>query len=133
MHSIDRRQALAALAATFASSRAVATPSSFTTNMFGGRWENTWRERVLPPFSQRIGRPVTLDIGLGTSWVANFRAAGKDKPPFSAIMLNERYTAMLRDEGISRSSRRRWSRILPTSFQRPGSRATRPSPACSLR
>lgn len=100
MQTLDRRQALCALAATFASSGVLAsTPSTFTTNMYGGRWENTWRERVLPPFSGRIGRPVTLDIGLGTSWVANFRAAGKDNPPFSAVMLNERYTAMLRDEG----------------------------------
>lgn len=99
MFSINRRQALGGFAATIASGPALATPSTFTTNMFGGRWENTWREKVLPPFSKMIGRPVSLDIGLGTSWVANFRAAGKDKPPFSAVMLNERYTAMLRDEG----------------------------------
>ena len=99
MQSIDRRQVLAGLAATVASSQAFATPTSFTTNMFGGRWENTWREKVLPPFSKMIGRSVNLDIGVGTSWVANFRAAGKNNPPFSAVMLNERYTAMLRDEG----------------------------------
>jgi putative spermidine/putrescine transport system substrate-binding protein len=100
MFRINRRQALAGAAATLASGRlAHATPSSFTTNMYGGRWENTWREKVLPPFSKTIGRPVTLDIGLGARWVSNFRAAGKDKPPFSALMLNERYTAMLRDEG----------------------------------
>jgi putative spermidine/putrescine transport system substrate-binding protein len=99
MQTIDRRQVLAGLAATFASNGALAAPSNFTTNMFGGRWENTWREKVLPRFSKSIGRNVNLDIGVGTSWVASFRAAGKDKPPFSAVMLNERYTAMLRDEG----------------------------------
>lgn len=99
MLRINRRQAIAGLAATLASSRALALPSSFTTNMYGGRWENTWREKVLPPFSKMIGRPVNLDIGLGARWVANFRAAGKENPPFSAVMMNERYTAMLRDEG----------------------------------
>src|SRR5438105_1197141 len=100
MQNIDRRQVLAGLAAaTFASSKGLAAPSSFTTNMYGGRWENTWREKVLPQFSKLIGRPVTLDIGVGTSLVANFRAAGKDNPPFSGVMMNERYTAMLRDQG----------------------------------
>lgn len=102
MLRINRRHALAGLAAAMASGasgRALAAPASFTTNMYGGRWENTWREKVLPPFSKTIGRPVTLDIGLGARWVANFRAAGKANPPFSAVMMNERYTAMLRDEG----------------------------------
>lgn len=100
MLRLNRRQALAGLAASVVPSLATATPSSFTTNMYGGRWENTWREKVLPPFSKAIGRPVTLDIGLGTRWVANFRAAGKTNPPFSAVMMNERYLAMLRDDGF---------------------------------
>jgi putative spermidine/putrescine transport system substrate-binding protein len=100
MFHISRRQALAGLAATMAASRTyAATPSTFTTNMYGGRWEHTWREKVLPAFSRSIGRPVSLDIGLGASWVANFRAAGKNNPPFSALMTNERFIAMLRDEG----------------------------------
>jgi putative spermidine/putrescine transport system substrate-binding protein len=71
----------------------------FIVNMFGGRWENDWRNSVLPRFSAQIGRPVNLDIGLGLGWVSNFRAAGQKNPPFSAVMLNERYTAMLRDDG----------------------------------
>ena len=100
MLHINRRHALAGLAATAVSGRALAQPSTFTTNMYGGRWENTWREKVLPPFAKTIGRSVTLDIGLGARWVSNFRAAGKDSPPFSAVMLNERYTAMLRDDGF---------------------------------
>lgn len=71
----------------------------FTVNMFGGRWENDWRQHVMPRFSEQVGRPFNLDIGMGTSWVANFRAAGPENPPFPAVMLNERYTAMLRNEG----------------------------------
>ncbi|MEO9340757.1 extracellular solute-binding protein [Mesorhizobium sp. SB112] len=78
---------------------AQAQNSPFIVNMFGGRWENDWRNQVMPRFSEKIGRPVNLDIGLGTGWVSTFKAAGPENPPFSAIMLNERYTAMLRDEG----------------------------------
>lgn len=86
-----------ALAATGLPARAQGEP--FIVNMFGGRWENDWRSQVMPRFSQQIGRPVNLDIGLGTGWVSTFKAAGAENPPFSVIMLNERYTAMLRDEG----------------------------------
>jgi putative spermidine/putrescine transport system substrate-binding protein len=86
-----------ALAVTGIPVRAQNAP--FIVNMFGGRWENDWRNQVMPKFSQKIGRPVNLDIGLGTGWVSTFKAAGPENPPFSVIMLNERYTAMLRDEG----------------------------------
>ncbi|MFB9949018.1 ABC transporter substrate-binding protein [Rhizobium puerariae] len=78
---------------------AFAQAKPLVVNMFGGRWENDWRSSVLPKFSKEIGRPVNLDIGLGMGWVSNFRAAGAQNPPFSAVMLNERYTAMLRDDG----------------------------------
>ena len=61
MLHINRRHALAGLAASAVSGRAMAQPSTFTTNMYGGRWENTWREKVLPPFAKTIGRSVTLD------------------------------------------------------------------------
>lgn len=69
-------------------------------NMFGGRWENDWRQIMMPKFSEIIGRPVDLDIGLGGAWVSSFQAAGKENPPFPAVMLNERYTAMLRNDGF---------------------------------
>lgn len=78
---------------------AFAQAKPFIVNMFGGRWENDWRNEVMPRFSKQIGRPVDLDIGLGASWVSAFKAAGVANPPFSVVMLNERYTAMLRDEG----------------------------------
>ncbi|VDS08753.1 Spermidine/putrescine-binding periplasmic protein precursor [Paracoccus haematequi] len=78
---------------------AFAQNNPFIVNMFGGRWENDWRQHVIPKFAEQIGRPVELDIGLGTSWIANFRAAGPQNPPFASVMLNERYTAMIRNEG----------------------------------
>ena len=78
---------------------AFAQEGRFIVNMFGGRWENDWRQHVMPRFAEQVGRPFDLDIGMGTSWVANFRAAGPENPPFPAVMLNERYTAMLRNDG----------------------------------
>lgn len=100
--NFTRRQMLkTSLGATAAASLglpAMAQSDPFVVNMFGGRWENDWRNIVMPRFSEIIGRPVNLDIGLGMGWVSNFRAAGKENPPFSAVMLNERYTAMLRDD-----------------------------------
>ncbi|QFG37590.1 putative spermidine/putrescine transport system substrate-binding protein [Paracoccus pantotrophus] len=78
---------------------AFAQEKPFVVNMFGGRWENDWRQHVMPKFAEQVGRPFSLDIGMGTSWIANFRAAGPENPPFPAVMLNEKYTAMLRNDG----------------------------------
>lgn len=78
---------------------AFAQSDKFVVNMFGGRWENDWRQVVMPQFAKEIGKPFDLDIGLGMSWISNFRAAGPQKPPFPAVMLNEKYTAMIRNEG----------------------------------
>lgn len=101
MHASRRELLQIALGSAAAASLglpAAAQQRPFVVNMFGGRWENDWRNSVLPKFSAQIGRPVSLDIGLGLGWVSNFRAAGQKNPPFSAVMLNERYTAMLRDD-----------------------------------
>lgn len=76
-----------------------AQTAPFVVNMFGGRWENDWRQTIMPKFAAQIGRPFDLDIGLGMGWISNFRAAGPEKPPFPAVMLNERYTAMIRNDG----------------------------------
>ncbi|MBT9290920.1 extracellular solute-binding protein [Prosthecodimorpha staleyi] len=72
----------------------------FIVNMFGGRWEDDWRKFVMPKFAKQIGKPFDLDIGLGMGWISNFRAAGPDRPPFPAVMLNEKYTAMIRNDGF---------------------------------
>ncbi|MET3600823.1 extracellular solute-binding protein [Martelella mangrovi] len=78
---------------------AMAQTDTFIVNMFGGRWENDWRTYIMPQFSEQIGRPFDLDVGLGMAWISNFRAAGVDNPPFPAVMLNEKYTAMIRNDG----------------------------------
>lgn len=73
--------------------------SPFIVNMFGGRWENDWRQTIMPKFAEMTGRSFDLDIGLGASWIANFRAAGPENPPFGAVMLNEKWQQMIRNEG----------------------------------
>lgn len=78
---------------------ALAQSDTFIVNMFGGRWENDWRQHVMPKFAEQIGKDFDLDIGLGMAWISNFRAAGPENPPFPAVMLNEKYTAMIRNDG----------------------------------
>lgn len=99
---LDRRRllklSLGAATAASIGRPAMAEATPLTVNMYGGRWENDWRNSVVPNFSTQIGRPINLDIGIGVSWVSKFRAGGPKHPPFSSLMLNERYTAMLRDD-----------------------------------
>jgi putative spermidine/putrescine transport system substrate-binding protein len=78
---------------------AFAQSDTFITTMYGGRWEHDWRTQVLPKFSEMIGKPADLDIGLGMAWVSSLRASGPENPPFPALMTNEKYIAMIRDEG----------------------------------
>lgn len=77
---------------------AFAQSDTFIVNMFGGRWEHDWRQHVMPKFAEQIGRDFDLDIGLGMAWISSFRAAGPENPPFPAVMLNEKYTAMIRND-----------------------------------
>lgn len=104
MFQLTRRGMLAGLAGTAAlgsfGRAAHAQSAPYVINTYGGRWEKFWRSQLLPQFEKSIGRPLKLDIGLGNGWVTTFRAAGKDKPPFDALMTNERYAVMLRSEGF---------------------------------
>lgn len=102
---LTRRSALAGAAALpLAGSLSGAfaqAPGPFTANTYGGRWEQIWRNQIMPRFSRSIGgRATQLDIGLGTGWVTAFRAAGREKPPYSIFMANERYVVLLRQEGF---------------------------------
>ncbi len=102
---INRRQTLALLGGTAAAAalggRAMAQGTQpFVVNTYGGRWEDFWRKQVNPGLEGIIKRPIRMDIGLGNAWVTSFRAAGKDKPPFTALMFNERFATILRAEGF---------------------------------
>lgn len=102
---IDRRQLMllsAALAGTSAlglSPAARAQAAKLVVNTYGGRWEKFWRAELLPPFSKASGIEPTVDVGLGKNFVANLRAAGVEKPPYSVLMVNENIASMVRAEG----------------------------------
>jgi len=68
-------------------------------NTYGGRWEKFWRTDLLPTFDKLSGVKPTLDVGLGKNFIANLRAAGIDKPPYSVLMVNENIASMVRTEG----------------------------------
>jgi putative spermidine/putrescine transport system substrate-binding protein len=68
-------------------------------NTYGGRWEKFWRGVLLPIMSKTAGIDATLDVGLGKNFIANLRAAGIDKPPYSVLMVNENIASVVRTEG----------------------------------
>ncbi len=69
-------------------------------NGYGGSWEKFWRETLLPGFEAASGVKTTYDSGLARTWTANLRASGPEKSPYSFIMMNEIFAAMLRGEGF---------------------------------
>lgn len=68
-------------------------------NTYGGRWEKFWRSDLLPAFEKTNGIQPTLDVGLGKNFIANLRAAGIEKPPYSVLMVNENIASVVRGEG----------------------------------
>jgi putative spermidine/putrescine transport system substrate-binding protein len=99
---ISRRNILgAALALGATPHLACAQDAPLVINTYGGRWASFWREQLLPKLQPDLnGNPVKLEVGLGSAWVAAFRAAGKQAPPFPCLMTNERYAEMLREQGF---------------------------------
>jgi putative spermidine/putrescine transport system substrate-binding protein len=73
--------------------------SPLVVNTYGGRWEKFWRSDLLPAFQKTSGVQPTLDVGLGKNFIANLRAAGIDKPPYSVLMVNENIASVVRTEG----------------------------------
>ena len=73
--------------------------SSLVVNTYGGRWEKFWRSDLLPAFQKSSGVQPTLDVGLGKNFIANLRAAGLEKPPYSVLMVNENIASVVRSEG----------------------------------
>ena len=68
-------------------------------NTYGGRWEKFWRAELLPMLAKGSGVDATLDVGLGKNFIANLRAAGIEKPPYSVLMVNENIASVVRGEG----------------------------------
>ena len=104
MKNFSRRDYLQAMAAA-AGMSALAIPGisaaaqNLVVNTYGGRWEKFWRSDLMPMFQKASGVETTLDVGLGKNFVANLRAAGVDKPPYSILMLNENIASLVRAEG----------------------------------
>ncbi len=104
MKNFSRRDYLQAMAAA-AGMSALAIPGisaaaqNLVVNTYGGRWEKFWRSDLMPMFQKSAGVETTLDVGLGKNFVANLRAAGIEKPPYSILMLNENIASMVRAEG----------------------------------
>jgi putative spermidine/putrescine transport system substrate-binding protein len=76
-----------------------AAAQNLIVNTYGGRWEKFWRSDLMPMFQKTASVETTLDVGLGKNFVANLRAAGIEKPPYSILMLNENIASMVRAEG----------------------------------
>lgn len=73
--------------------------SPLVVNTYGGRWEKYWRSDLLPMLDKTSGVQPTLDVGLGKNFIANLRAAGIEKPPYSVLMVNENIASVVRGEG----------------------------------
>ena len=79
---------------------ALAQQQELLINTYGGAWEKFWRDPLVPSFEKASGIKTTIDIGLGRTWIANLRAAGPAKPPYTALMMNEIWQAQVRPEGF---------------------------------
>lgn len=66
---------------------------------YGGVWEAFWRQSLVPAFEAATGAKTKLDIGFGRTFTSTLRAAGKDHPPYSMVMMNEIFASLLRKEG----------------------------------
>lgn len=104
MTVLNRRHMLQALIALGGASvlnvpavRAQAQSLVITT--YGGSWEKFWRDTLIPAFTEESGVTPQLDIGLGSQYTANLRAAGAENPPYGCVMTNEIFSTVLRDEG----------------------------------
>ena len=103
---LGRRGVLAGAAGGFAISSlpvAMAQQQDLIVNGYGGSWEKFWRESLLPGFEAASGIKTKYDSGLARTWTANLRASGPEKPPYSFIMMNEIFAALLRGEGFFES------------------------------
>jgi putative spermidine/putrescine transport system substrate-binding protein len=103
MHSsVSRRTLLGQLAASAALgsiSPFASAAEKLVINTYGGRWEKFWRTELMPMYAKIGGYEPTLDVGLGKNFIANMRAAGIEKPPYSVLMVNENIASVVRGEG----------------------------------
>jgi len=100
---IGRRGLVAGAAGGLAMSSlpaAMAQQKELIVNGYGPPWENFWREKFLPGFEKLHGIKTRYDAGLARTWTANLRASGAQNSPYTFIMMNEIFAALLRSEGF---------------------------------
>ncbi len=91
---ITRRTLAASLLATPAlATPALATPAlaqttSFVVATFGGLFEQTLREHVIPGFEKGHGVRVQLELGTGSTFIPKLLASPR-RPPFDVVHLND--------------------------------------------
>lgn len=104
MENLNRRRMLQALVALGGASvlnvpGVYAQAEKLVITTYGGSWEKFWKDIFLPAFTDETGIDPQVDIGLGSVYTTNMRAAGAENPPYGCLMTNEIYATVLRDEG----------------------------------
>lgn len=98
-----RRQILGAMGAAAGAGLfglpALANPNRLVVTTLGGVWEKFWRSTIVPAFQKQTSAEIAVDVGNGRTYTANMRVAGMANPPYSMIMVNEVFAAVLRKEG----------------------------------
>jgi len=102
--NFNRRQVVGSLAATGAMAGLGKFDLAFAAGnlvitIYGGRYEKFWNEQLLPTFRQKTGTQTVLDIGIGSTFMTKLRAADRNNPPYSFLMVNEIIGTVLRAEG----------------------------------
>jgi len=85
---INRRQFVAAGAASLLPSSLLAQGKNLVAATFPGTWNEAHREYLAPAFTKRTGASVTQTILLGTDQVSRLQAAKGGKPPFDVALFD---------------------------------------------
>ena len=79
---------------------AAASREKIVVNTYGGVYEKLMTEVIGPAFEMRYPDiELEWSTGIGTSWLADCRAAGPENPPYDALLINEFFADLLRRDG----------------------------------
>jgi putative spermidine/putrescine transport system substrate-binding protein len=102
MHTITRRALLASASTAVAlATPALAQTQTFVVATFGGLFEQTLRERVIPEFEKQHGVRVQLELGTGSVFIPKMIASPR-RSPYDVVHLND-------DEAILGASMGLWA------------------------
>jgi putative spermidine/putrescine transport system substrate-binding protein len=101
MRPISRRTLLAVPPAFALAAPAIAQGQTFVVATFGGLFEQTLRERIIPEFESRHGVRVQLELGTGSVFIPKMIASPR-RSPYDVVHLND-------DEAILGASLGLWA------------------------